>query len=155
VELSHASGATFALGTTVVTASATDPAGNTGTGSFRVNVRDTTPPTFTSLTASQTRLWPANHKLVDITLAAAASDTVSAVTTRVVGVTSSEPDNGLGDGDTAGDVVITGPMSVQLRAERSGNGNGRTYTVTVEATDAAGNRAQRTVTVLVPRSAKG
>ena len=39
-----ASGATFALGTTTVICSATDRAGNTGTDSFRVTVRDTTAP---------------------------------------------------------------------------------------------------------------
>ena len=39
------SGSTFALGSTTVTCSATDAAGNTATGSFTVTVVDTTPPT--------------------------------------------------------------------------------------------------------------
>ena len=39
-----ASGTTFPLGTTTVTCTATDAAGNTGTGSFDVTVVDTTPP---------------------------------------------------------------------------------------------------------------
>ena len=39
------SGSTFALGTTTVICSATDAAGNTGTDSFTVTVRDTTAPT--------------------------------------------------------------------------------------------------------------
>ena len=39
-----ASGATFPLGTTTVTCSATDAAGNVGTGSFDVHVVDSTPP---------------------------------------------------------------------------------------------------------------
>lgn len=38
------SGSTFALGTTVVTCSAVDAAGNHSTATFRVTVRDTTPP---------------------------------------------------------------------------------------------------------------
>src|SRR6266540_3848992 len=38
------SGGTFPLGTTKVTCSAVDSHGNEGTGSFDVNVRDTTPP---------------------------------------------------------------------------------------------------------------
>jgi hypothetical protein len=67
-------------------------------------------------------------------------------------VSSNEPDNGLGDGDTANDWVITGPMTVQLRAERAGNGTGRVYTITVRCTDAAGNSSERTVTVSVPKS---
>jgi len=39
-----ASGSTFALGTTTVTCNATDHAGNPGSRSFTVTVRDTTPP---------------------------------------------------------------------------------------------------------------
>lgn len=42
-----ASGSTFPLGETVVACSATDAAGNTATGSFKVTVVDTTPPELT------------------------------------------------------------------------------------------------------------
>lgn len=42
-----ASGTTFALGTTTVSCSATDGAGNTGNGTFKVTVVDTTPPQLT------------------------------------------------------------------------------------------------------------
>ena len=38
------SGATFPLGTTTVTCTATDAHGNTATGSLTVTVHDTTPP---------------------------------------------------------------------------------------------------------------
>jgi hypothetical protein len=41
-----ASGSLFGLGTTTVTCTAKDAAGNTGTGSFTVTVVDTTPPTI-------------------------------------------------------------------------------------------------------------
>jgi hypothetical protein len=41
----------------------------------------------------------------------------------ITGVTQDEPTNGLGEGDTPIDAMISGD-SVQLRAERSGNGNG-------------------------------
>ncbi len=44
VTLTPASGSMFPLGTNTVTATATDHAGNTVTGSFTVTVRDTTPP---------------------------------------------------------------------------------------------------------------
>jgi hypothetical protein len=52
--------------------------------------------------------------------------------------------------------VVTGDLTLDLRAERSGTGSGRTYTITVVATDSAGNAsAPKTVTVFVPRSQKG
>ena len=47
VTLSIPSGSTFSLGTTTVTATATDAVGNTATGSFTVTVADTTAPTLT------------------------------------------------------------------------------------------------------------
>lgn len=149
---SVASGATFPIGTTTVTVTARDAAGNATSGSFTVTVRDTTAPSFTGLTPSLGTLWPANHKMVAITLTPAVSDLVGVTSLKIVRVTSSEPDNGLGDGDTANDSVITGNLTLQLRAERSGNGNGRTYTITVEARDAAGNVSTRTTSVSVPKS---
>ena len=113
---------------------------------------DTTPPVITSLASSSTTLWPPNHKLVPITLSASASDNVGVTSLKIISVTSNEPDNGLGDGDTAGDIVITGDLTLNLRAERSGKGNGRVYTITVGARDAAGNTSTKTVTVSVPKS---
>lgn len=115
---------------------------------------DTTPPTFTSLTPSTATLWPPNHQMVPVTLTAETSDNVGVVSTKIISVTSNEPDNGLGDGDTAGDFQITGDLTVSLRAERSGKGSGRTYTITAEAADAAGNKTQKTTTVFVPKSQK-
>lgn len=47
VSCDHNSGATFPLGVTTVTCSATDKNNNTSTGSFKVNVLDTTAPTLT------------------------------------------------------------------------------------------------------------
>jgi hypothetical protein len=67
----------------------------------------------------------------------------------MVSVTSSEAANGTGDGDTEPDIEITGPLTVRLRAERAGGGDGRIYTVRVECTDSSGNRTDKTAEVAV------
>ncbi len=98
---------------------------------------------------------PPNHKMVAVTVTASTADLVGVTSLKIISATSSEPDNGLGDGDTAGDTAITGAMTLNLRAERSGKGNGRIYTITVEAKDAAGNVTTKTVTVSVPKNQSG
>ncbi len=151
VSASPASGSVFALGTTTVALSATDAAGNTATGSFTVTVVDTTAPVIAALTPSSGTLWPPNHKMVAVTLSATVADAVDAAPfTRIVAVGSNEPEDGTGDGDTAPDWVITGALTLDLRAERSGGGGGRIYTITVQSTDAAANSATRDATVSVP-----
>jgi hypothetical protein len=67
-------------------------------------------------------------------------------------VTSNEPENELGDGNTDHDWEIVDAHHVRVRAERSGNGDGRVYTVTLTCTDAAGNKTVRTGTLIVPQN---
>ena len=125
----------------------------TGEATGTLTIADTTPPVIESLKASLTSLWPADHRMVAITVDATVTDNDKIeAEIRILTVTSNEPDNGVGDGDTVGDTQITGPMSLDLRAERAGMGAGRVYTITVEARDAAGNATARTVTVEVPKS---
>lgn len=107
-------------------------------------------PSISSVSASPNVLWSPNHKMVPIGVTVAASDNCTAVTTHIVGVTSNEPVNGLGDGNTDPDWVVTGPLTLFLRSERSGTGTGRIYTITVEASDVAGNKSTALTTVLVP-----
>jgi len=150
------SGSSFPVGTTTVNCTATDGGHNVTTGSFTVTVSkggtgDTEPPTMISLTPSPSTLWPPNHKMVSVTLAVKTTDNSGRpVTCHITSVTSNEPENGLGDGDTAPDWIITGALKVSLRAERSGRGNGRVYTITVECKDAAGNVSHGATTVTVP-----
>lgn len=143
------SGSTFALGTTTVSCSAHDAAGNSTSGAFMVTVRDTTGPAITAIAASPSSLWPPNHKMADVIVSVTAVDLVdSAVTASIISVTSNQPTEGTGDGDTAVDWVITGPLTLQLRAERSHNVD-RVYTITVAVTDASGNTTIGTVAVTV------
>lgn len=69
---------------------------------------------------------------------------------QITGISSNEPVNGLGDGDTAPDWQITGPLTANLRAERSGTGTGRIYTVQVTCTDQQGLSSVKSTTVTVP-----
>ena len=68
-------------------------------------------------------------------------------TCSITSVTSNEPLNDIGDGNTDGDYLITGDLTVDLRAERAGPLKGRMYTITVECADASGNTATRIATV--------
>jgi hypothetical protein len=90
---------------------------------------------------------------VDVTATVVVSDNFDPnPTVTLVSVTSNEPDNGLGDGDTANDMVIVDDFHFKLRAERSGKGEGRFYTITYMVTDACGNSVTQSVTVTVPKS---
>ena len=69
-------------------------------------------------------------------------------------IASDEPVNGTGEGDTEPDWTIARAHGVNLRAERAGSGDGRIYTITITARDAAGNSVVATTTVSVPHSQK-
>jgi protocatechuate 3,4-dioxygenase beta subunit len=148
-----ASGSTFPLGTTAVTCTAADAAGNTGSVSFSVMVLDRTAPNIASVTPSQTVLWPPNHQMVGLTLRVNVTDVADAAPScRIIGVASNEPVNGSGDGDTAPDWSFADGLALSLRAERAGGGAGRIYTITTQCTDAGGNAATKTTAVIVPKS---
>jgi hypothetical protein len=152
VTATPASGSVLPVGDTTVTVAASDAAGNGLTTSFIVTVRDTTAPAIASVTPDRTELAPPNHRLVPIHLAVLASDAVDpAPACRVESATSNEPDNGTGDGDITGDIRVTGPLSLELRAERAGSGTGRGYTLSVACTDQAGNVRRQAATVVVPK----
>jgi hypothetical protein len=115
-----------------------------------VHVVDSTPPAITGLSATPAVLSPPNHRLVDVALAYAATD-ASGSTVCAVTVTSNEPPDATGDGHTGVDWRIVSGTHVQLRAERSGRGTGRVYTVTVSCADPAGNTTTASMAVVVPK----
>lgn len=111
---------------------------------------DQTAPSINSLSATPNVLWPPNHKFVPVSVSWNATDNCSAPVCSISSVSSNEPVNGLGDGDTSPDWIITSGSTLLLRAERSGLGTGRVYTITVSCRDAAGNVSSQVVTVSVP-----
>jgi hypothetical protein len=118
--------------------------------SFSATVEDTTPPVISDVTATPDSLWPPNHKFWTIGVDITATDTCdSDPECQVVSVTSNEPVNGKGDGNTSPDWIITGDFSVELRSERSGKRSGRIYTIGVECTDDFGNTSASSVNVTV------
>ncbi len=115
-----------------------------------LSVCEYVPPTL-EVSVTPDMLWPPNHKYVDVTASVLAMDNFDPnPLVTLVSVTSNEPDNGLGDGDTANDIVILDDYHFMLRAERSGNGTGRIYTITYQVTDICGNTATAETVVTVP-----
>lgn len=152
---------TSGCGTSAVTS---DTAGTTftctatsagGTASTSVTIkRDATAPEM-SCSVTPNTLWPPNHKMVDVNASVSVSDATSgAAGFTLAAALSNEPDNGLGDGDTPNDiqgfVLGTADTAGQVRAERSGRGNGRVYTLSYTGMDQAGNSASCSATVSVP-----
>jgi hypothetical protein len=111
---------------------------------------DLVPPAL-QVTVTPEVLWPPNHKYVEVTATVTATDDGGAApTVTLVSVTSNEPDNGRGDGNTRNDIRIIDDTTFELRAERSALGWGRVYTITYQAEDAAGNINVEAATVSVP-----
>ena len=110
-----------------------------------------TPPTLLNARADTPVLWPPDHRLVPVHILGVVDANGNASIT-ITGVTQDEATNGLGDGDTAVDAFINGD-TVQLRAERSGRGNGRVYHIHFTASDVEGS-VSGVVTVSVPHDKK-
>jgi HYR domain-containing protein len=147
------SGSIFPVGTTNVSCTATDGAGATAGCTFKVTVNDVEGPVITSVTASPDVLWPPNHKMIPVLVTATATDNCgSSPTCQITSVTSNEPVNGPGDGNFVPDWIVTGPQTVSLRAERSGPGGGRLYSVTDTCTDGSSNSSTAIVVVEVPHN---
>lgn len=142
------------LGVHILTLTVSDGINTPVSGDITAEVIDSTAPTL-SPEPDKSILWPPNHQMVNITIVTHASDN-NGPPTLSAAVTSNEPQNGLGDGDTTPDWTTpvinqaTGVITLQLRAERSGSGDGRVYTIAITATDASGNSSTADVKIVVP-----
>jgi hypothetical protein len=94
-------------------------------------------------------LWPPNHNLVKVGLGGS-SGCPGATSVSVFSDEDDQADTG--DGNFSPDARDIAPVSLRLRSERSGNGDGRVYLVVAKATDASGNVAASCNTVVVPKS---
>jgi len=131
-------------GPTNVTVVVNDGESDPVTQSTTVTIVDTTPPTITSLGASPNVFSPPNHKMVPVTISAAATDICDPnPNIKIISVISNEPG--------PDQYQITGDLTLNVQSERNGTGNGRVYTIVVQATDDSGNATTKSVTVTVPK----
>lgn len=136
---------------TVTAGSNTDP-NILNSVSVRLTVISNRPPDCSLARPSIASLWPANHKLHEIAILGVTDPDGDTVTIQIDSITQDEPTKGGGDGDTCPDAFGLGTSIAQIRAERSGKGNGRVYTITFTATDGKGGSCQSSVKVSVPHS---
>ncbi|HEX7707581.1 MAG TPA: lamin tail domain-containing protein [Thermoanaerobaculia bacterium] len=110
-------------------------------------------PSITNLSVNKPVLNPPNHKMVKVNVSYTPVDRCGTLT-KSLSVTSNEPVLGVDDGNTSPDWEIIDGHSVFLRAERSGVGTGRIYTITVKVEDSCGLITEDDITVLVPLESK-
>ena len=146
----------FPVGTTTITYIATDGAGNSAQATQTVVVFDNTAPTIT-MNGNVISLTPPNHghrtiNVSDLVASAADNCDASVNLSKVFIALVTSDETALGNaGNTPDDIVISGDAkSVNLRAERDGNGDGRVYTITFRVKDQAGNSTSTTGKVYVP-----
>ncbi|MFB3851878.1 MAG: CARDB domain-containing protein [Acidobacteriota bacterium] len=112
------------------------------------------PPDCSKAKPSIDKLWPPNHKLENISIQGVSDLENDPFTITVTSITQDEPTNGLGDGDTSPDGFGVGSDKPQVRAERSGKGNGRVYQINFKAVDSKGAECNGSVKVGVPHDKK-
>ena len=123
-----------------------------GYGTLRLSpVPDYEPPAVTA-TPDHDVLTPPDGKMIPVYVTVEASDNFDAEPTcGIVSVRNTEASASGVDPD----VQMINPFTVNLRATRLGNGNGRTYTLAVRCTDFAGNATTVETLVRVPHDSAG
>ncbi|HOO37745.1 MAG TPA: PKD domain-containing protein, partial [Deltaproteobacteria bacterium] len=127
-----------------------------------VNVLDAIPPAL-NISVSPDTLWPPNHKMTLVTPTITVSDNCDPdPSVELVSITMNEGDETntydpnydytTGDGNTTDDIQVDENGNIYVRAERSGSGTGRIYTITYSATDISGNCSTASAVVTVPHN---
>lgn len=115
-----------------------DGYGGTHTDTVVVHVQNANdPPLASAAQPTIGALWPPTHNMVSVGITGVDGDNNATIV--ITGVTQDEPTNGTGDGDTAIDAIINQDGTVLIRAERSGNGDGRVYRIDFTASDLEGS----------------
>lgn len=98
-------------------------------------VSENLPPDCSGAVASVSELWPPNHKLVPVSILGVIDPDGDPLVVAATAIAQDEPFDAAGSGATCPDAVGIGLDTVSLRAERSGQGDGRFYHVAFQATD--------------------
>ena len=109
-----------------------------------------TPPVCGLAFPSNAKLWPPNHKLINILVSGVTDIDGDPITIIINSILQDEPVNGLGDGDTSPDGFGIGTSIARIRSERAGEGNGRVYMINFTASDDKGASCKGVVFVGVP-----
>ncbi|MFN2514712.1 MAG: carboxypeptidase regulatory-like domain-containing protein [Pyrinomonadaceae bacterium] len=143
--------APYPVGNTTITWTATDVHGNSTSCQQTVTVNDAQLPVVTS-SVTQSSLGSPNHNLINVGLAASATDNcpnpIALLSVKVFG--DEDDDAATGDGNHSPDAKNIGLRTLLLRTERNGGGDGRVYLIIIEFRDAAGNVGFSCTTVVVP-----
>ncbi|MGH9879731.1 MAG: HYR domain-containing protein, partial [Nitrososphaerales archaeon] len=146
-----ASGSMFPLGTTTVTCTATDSAGNIGTASFTVTVRDTTPPALTLPSSMTVEATSASGRIVTFTATATdlvdgsrpvtctpSSGSTFPITTTTVNCSASDTRGNTRTGSFTVTVQDTTLPTVSITSPSNGQTVGGTLGVSASASDQVG-----------------
>lgn len=141
-------------GSYAVDLAVTDDDGAIGRDSLRITVLNR-PPSCDDASASVANLWPPQHKFTAVDVVGLTDPEGDALAVTVTSIRQDEPVRTVGSGNTGPDATGVGTGTAQLRAERSGTGDGRVYHVGFVVDDAHGGSCEGVVTVGVPHDSRG
>lgn len=144
----------FAPGPHTITVVATDSDGAFSKATTTVDVAEDVTPPMIVVDPVGLCIWPPNHDYVvftadDVAPVVVVDDCDPDPSVIFSNASSSQPDNGLGDGNTDNDIVVKEESICARRERQGGDDAGRRYEFLVEAVDASGNRSDQAVAGVV------
>jgi hypothetical protein len=138
----------------LVATSTSDP-GVTNSDEVNATIFENQPPNCAAASPSVGVLWPPNHGMVDVSVGGVTDPDGDVVTLTIDAITQDEAVDAPGSGNTCPDGAGLGSSSAQVRAERSGQGDGRIYHLEFTASDGRGGSCRGEVSVCVPHDQRG
>lgn len=111
---------------------------------------DNRAPVCSAAAANPSIIRQVNHKMIPVTIVGVTDIDNDPVQIKVTAISQDEGISGLGSGRTQFDASGVGTASAQVRAERSGMGDGRVYRIAFDAIDGKGGQCSGSVKVEVP-----